>query len=112
VAGEPAGADFALANQRLYERGSDDVGPVNAVCGERCNPHSRNFSGRMIRPGEHAFLDIMHSCNGYRTCYYRCPGSRPTRWPGSGPAAQEIGPSGIEILTRFPVQELHVTNPC
>jgi Xaa-Pro dipeptidase len=26
----------------------------------------------MIRPGEQAFFDIMHSYNGYRTCYYRC----------------------------------------
>jgi len=25
----------------------------------------------MIRPGEQAFFDIMHSYNGYRTCYYR-----------------------------------------
>jgi len=45
---------------------------VNAVSGERCNPHPHNFSDRMIRPGEQAFFDIMHSYNGYRTCYYRC----------------------------------------
>jgi Xaa-Pro aminopeptidase len=61
----------ALANQRLYEMGSDDVESVNAVSGERCNPHPHNFSDRMIRPGEQAFFDIMHSFNGYRTCYYR-----------------------------------------
>jgi Xaa-Pro aminopeptidase len=52
--------------------GSDDVESVNAVSGERCNPHPHNFSDRMIRPGEQAFFDIMHSYNGYRTCYYRC----------------------------------------
>jgi Xaa-Pro aminopeptidase len=62
----------ALANKRLYEMGSDDVESVNAVSGERCNPHPHNFSDRMIRPGEQAFFDIMHSYNGYRTCYYRC----------------------------------------
>ena len=62
----------ALANKRLYEMGSDDVESVNAVSGERCNPHPHNFSDRMIRPGEQAFFDIMHSFNGYRTCYYRC----------------------------------------
>jgi Xaa-Pro aminopeptidase len=61
----------ALANQRLYEMGSDDVESINAVSGERCNPHPHNFSDRMIRPGEQAFFDIMHSFNGYRTCYYR-----------------------------------------
>jgi Xaa-Pro aminopeptidase len=61
----------ALANRRLYEMGSDDVESINAVSGERCNPHPHNFSDRMIRPGEQAFFDIMHSFNGYRTCYYR-----------------------------------------
>jgi Xaa-Pro aminopeptidase len=198
----------ALANQRLYEMGSDDVESVNAVSGERCNPHPHNFSDRMIRPGEQAFFDIMHSYNGYRTCYYRCfvvgRASQPQKdaytrareWidaaiemikPGVStdqvarlwPTAQEIGlpdertafgllfghglglalherpiisrltsleapmeikegmvfaletycpatdgrsaarieeevvvgPSGIEILTRFPAQELYVTNP-
>src|SRR6266516_3029724 len=61
----------ALANKRLYGMGSDDVESINAVSGERCNPHPHNFSDRMIRPGEQAFFDIMHSFNGYRTCYYR-----------------------------------------
>jgi Xaa-Pro aminopeptidase len=61
----------ALANKRLYEMGSDDVESINAVSGERCNPHPHNFSDRMIRPGDQAFFDIMHSFNGYRTCYYR-----------------------------------------
>jgi Xaa-Pro aminopeptidase len=61
----------ALASKRLYEMGSDDVESINAVSGERCNPHPHNFSDRMIRPGEQAFFDIMHAFNGYRTCYYR-----------------------------------------
>src|ERR1035437_7909266 len=61
----------ALANKRLYEMGSDDVESINAVSGERCNPHPHNFSDRMIRPGDQEFFDIMHSYNGYRTCYYR-----------------------------------------
>ncbi len=198
----------ALAAKRLYEMGSDDVESVNAVSGERCNPHPHNFSDRMIRPGEQAFFDIMHSYNGYRTCYYRCfvvgRASQPQKdaytrareWidaaiemikPGVStdqvarlwPTAQEIGlpdektafgllfghglglalherpiisrltsldapmeiregmvfaletycpatdgqsaarieeevvvgPNGIEILTKFPAQELYVTNP-
>src|SRR4051794_2065074 len=61
----------ALANKRLYEMGSDDVEAINAVSGERCNPHPHNFSDRLIRPGDQAFFDIIHSFNGYRTCYYR-----------------------------------------
>jgi len=51
--------------------GSDDVEAINAVSGERCNPHPHNFSDRMIRPGEQVYFDIIQSFNGYRTCYYR-----------------------------------------
>ena len=198
----------ALASKRLYEMGSDQVEAINAVSGERCNPHPHNFSDRMIRPGEQAFFDIMHSYNGYRTCYYRCfvvgrasqpqldaykkarewidaaiemikPGVSTDQVARLWPTAQEIGlpdektafgllfghglglalherpiisrltsldapmeikegmvfaletycpatdgqsaarieeevvvgPNGIEILTRFPAQELYVTNP-
>ncbi|MFC7789079.1 M24 family metallopeptidase [Microbacterium sp. MAHUQ-60] len=61
----------ALANARLYEYGSDQVEAVNAISGERCNPHPHNFTDRIIRPGDQAFFDIIHSFNGYRTCYYR-----------------------------------------
>ncbi|MDL9978778.1 M24 family metallopeptidase [Microbacterium sp. ASV49] len=61
----------ALANKRLYELGSDQVEAVNAISGERCNPHPHNFTDRIIRPGDQAFFDIIHSYNGYRTCYYR-----------------------------------------
>jgi Xaa-Pro aminopeptidase len=61
----------ALANKRLYEMGSDQVEAINAVSGERCNPHPHNFSDRIIRPGDQAFFDIIQSFNGYRTCYYR-----------------------------------------
>ena len=61
----------ALVNKRLYELGSDQVEAVNAVSGERCNPHPHNFTDRLIRPGDQAFFDIIHSFNGYRTCYYR-----------------------------------------
>jgi Xaa-Pro dipeptidase len=61
----------AFANQRLYEMGSDQVEAINAISGERCNPHPHNFTDRLIRPGDQAFFDIIHSYNGYRTCYYR-----------------------------------------
>ncbi len=61
----------ALANQRLYELGSDDVEAINAISGERCSPHPHNFTDRLIRPGDQAFFDIIQSYMGYRTCYYR-----------------------------------------
>ena len=60
-----------LANQRLYELGSDDVEAINAISGERCSPHPHNFTDRLIRPGDQAFFDIIQSYMGYRTCYYR-----------------------------------------
>jgi Xaa-Pro aminopeptidase len=61
----------ANANRFLYEHGSDDVEAINAVSGERCNPHPHNFTDRMIRPGDQAFFDVLQSYMGYRTCYYR-----------------------------------------
>ncbi|MFZ1105781.1 MAG: M24 family metallopeptidase, partial [Hyphomicrobiaceae bacterium] len=61
----------ANANRFLYEHGSDDVEAINAVSGERCNPHPHNFTDRLIRPGDQAFFDILQSYMGYRTCYYR-----------------------------------------
>ena len=61
----------AKVNEFLYTHGSDDVEAVNAISGERCNPHPHNFTDRMLRPGDQAFFDILHSFVGYRTCYYR-----------------------------------------
>jgi Xaa-Pro aminopeptidase len=61
----------ALVNRVLYELGSEHVEGVNAISGERCAPHPHVFSDRMLRPGDPAYFDILHSYNGYRTCYYR-----------------------------------------
>jgi Xaa-Pro aminopeptidase len=61
----------ALVNKVLYELGSEHVEGVNAISGERCSPHPHIFSDRVMRPGDPAFYDILHSYMGYRTCYYR-----------------------------------------
>ena len=61
----------ALVNKVLYEQGSEYVEAVNAISGERCNPHPHIFSDRVFRPGDPAYYDILHSYMGYRTCYYR-----------------------------------------
>jgi Xaa-Pro dipeptidase len=61
----------ANANRFLYAHGADDVEAINAISGERCNPHPHNFTDRMIRPGDQAFFDVLQSYMGYRTCYYR-----------------------------------------
>ena len=46
----------AEVNKFLYTHGSDDVEAVNAISGERCNPHPHNFTDRMIRPGDQCLL--------------------------------------------------------
>ena len=83
----------ANANRFLYEHGSDDVEAINAISGERCNPHPHNFTDRMIRPGDQAFFDVLQSYMGYRTCYYRTfnvgratpmPSATPTSSAASG----------------------------
>ena len=91
LAGEPLGVDMAdlvtlealqragvhehkivaRAQEVLFELGSEQVEAINAVSGDRCNPHPHVFSDRLLRPGDQAFFDIIHSFMGYRTCYYR-----------------------------------------
>ncbi|MGH3507150.1 MAG: M24 family metallopeptidase [Nocardioidaceae bacterium] len=61
-----------LVSNVLYGLGSEYVEGVNAISGERCSPHPHVYSDRIVRPGDPAFFDILHSHLGYRTCYYRC----------------------------------------
>src|ERR1035438_7847932 len=58
-----------LASKVLYDLGSEYVEGVNAISGERCNPHPHVFSDRVLRPGDPVYYDILHSYMGYRTCY-------------------------------------------
>src|SRR5215471_8739190 len=104
----------ALANKRLYELGSDQVEAVNSISGERCNPHPHNFTDRLIRPGDQAFFDIIHSFNGYRTCYYRTFGvgsatqaqhdaySRAREWMDAAIDRVRVGASSADIALAFP----------
>src|SRR3954449_4880680 len=61
----------ADAMKLLFELGSEQVEAINAVSGDRYNPHPHVFSDRLLRPGDQAFFDVIHSFMGYRTCYYR-----------------------------------------
>ncbi|WP_087006834.1 Xaa-Pro peptidase family protein [Gulosibacter sp. 10] len=104
----------AMAAKKLYEYGSDQVEAINAISGERCNPHPHNFTDRIIRPGDQAFFDIIHSYNGYRTCYYRtfnvgmATGSQRSaysqarEWMDNAIAALKPGVGSDEIATLFP----------
>ncbi|MQB00926.1 MAG: M24 family metallopeptidase [Actinobacteria bacterium] len=60
-----------LVTKTLHDLGSEYVEGVNAISGERCSPHPHVFTDRVLRPGDPAYYDILHSYNGYRTCYYR-----------------------------------------
>src|SRR3954454_14589676 len=107
----------AHANKRLYEMGSDQVEAVNAISGERCNPHPHNFTDRLIRPGDQAFFDIIHSFNGYRTCYYRTfavgsstPAQRDAytkarEWMDRGLAGIKAGVGTDEVAALLPAAE-------
>jgi Xaa-Pro aminopeptidase len=66
----------AEAMKVLFELGSEHVEAINASR-RPLQPHPHVFSDRLIRPGDQAFFDIIHSFMGYRTCYYRtfCVGS-------------------------------------
>ena len=61
-----------LVSKVLYDLGSEYVEAVNAISGERCNPHPHVFSDRVLRPGDPVYYDVLQSYMGYRTCYYRC----------------------------------------
>jgi len=61
----------ANVTKALLDMGSEHVDNINAVSGERCSPHPHVFSDRLIRPGDQAFFDIIHTFVGYKTCYYR-----------------------------------------
>jgi Xaa-Pro aminopeptidase len=60
-----------LANKLLYDMGSEHVEGVNAISGERCSPHPHVYTDRVLRLGDPAYFDFVHSYMGYRTCYYR-----------------------------------------
>ena len=60
-----------VVSKVLYDLGSEHVEGVNAISGERCSPHPHVYTDRVLRPGDPAFFDILHSYNGYRACYYR-----------------------------------------
>ena len=51
TAGRVRARDRRARHQLLFEMGSEQVEAVNAVSGDRCNPHPHVFSDRLLRPG-------------------------------------------------------------
>ncbi len=107
----------SLVNRLLYELGSEEVEAVNAISGERCSPHPHVFSDRLIRPWDTAYFDIIHSYNGYRTCYYRTlnvGGSTPAQrdaykrareFMDNAIAEVRPGATSADIVRHFPAAE-------
>ena len=91
-----------LVSKTLYDLGSEHVEGVNAISGERCSPHPHVFSDRLLRPGDPAFFDILHSYMGYRTCYYR------TFAVGSASAAQR---DAYAICREYMDQAIELVKP-
>jgi Xaa-Pro aminopeptidase len=89
-----------LVSKLLYDNGSEFVEGINAISGERCNPHPHLYSDRMIRPGDPAYFDIVHSYMGYRTCYYRsfAVGSASRAMADAYKRARDIMDASISIV--------------
>ena len=106
--GVPEHEVVADAQRLLFELGSEQVEAINAVSGDRCNPHPHVFSDRLLRPGDQAFFDIIHSFMGYRTCYYRtfCVGgvTRPRSTPTSSAASGSTTRSSSSARARRPTR--------
>jgi len=89
-----------LVSKTLFDLGSEHVEGVNAISGERCSPHPHVFSDRIIRPGDPAFFDILHSHQGYRTCYYRtfAVGSASSAQRGAYKVCREFMDNAIALV--------------
>ncbi|MEV6848113.1 Xaa-Pro peptidase family protein [Actinoplanes sp. NPDC051411] len=89
-----------LVSKKLFDLGSEHVEGVNAISGERCSPHPHMFSDRLIRPGDPAFFDILHSYQGYRTCYYRtfAVGSASPGMHGAYKVCRELIDNAISLV--------------
>ena len=62
--------------------GMEDVEDVIVSSGPNTWPNWRNFTDRIIQPGDIVFMDLAAlTWNGYKSCYYRtyCVGKEPTQ---------------------------------
>ena len=96
--------------------GMEDVEDVIVSSGPNTWPNWRNFSDRIIKPGDITFMDLAAlTWNGYKSCYYRtyCVGARPTQemkdyyaialeWLYDSIDAVKAGTSTREIAEKWP----------
>ena len=103
--------------QYLYTfPGMEDVEDVIVSSGPNTWPNWRNFSDRIIKPGDITFMDLAAlTWNGYKSCYYRtyCVGAQPTQemkdyyaialeWLYDSINAVKAGTSTREIAEKWP----------
>jgi Xaa-Pro aminopeptidase len=96
--------------------GMEDVEDVIVSSGLNTWPNWRNFSDRIIKPGDIVFMDLAAlTWNGYKSCYYRtyCVGKEPTqeqkdyyatalKWLYDSIKAVKVGTTTREIAMQWP----------
>lgn len=107
----------AFGFEYLYSiPGMEDVEDVIVSSGPNAWPNWRNFSDRMIRPGELVIIDLAAlTWNGFKSCVYRtyCVGGRPTdehqeaydlahKWLWDSIEATRPGVTTADIASKWP----------
>jgi len=96
--------------------GMEDVEDVIVSSGPNTWPNWRNFSDRIVKPGEIVFMDLAAlTWNGYKSCYYRtyCVGREPTQeirdyyataleWLYDSIGAVKVGATTKDIAEKWP----------
>src|SRR5258708_854990 len=103
--------------QYLYSvPGMEDVEDVIVSSGPNTWPNWRNFSDRIVKPGDIVFMDLAAlTWNGYKSCYYRtyCAGKEPSseqkdiyatalKWLYDSIKAVKVGTTTREIASKWP----------
>jgi len=107
----------AFGMKYLYDiPGMEDVEDIIVSSGPNAWPNWRNFSDRIIRPGEIVIIDLAAlTWNGFKSCYYRtyCAGGKPTAeqndyyamalgWLNDSIAEVRPGASTRDIASKWP----------
>ena len=96
--------------------GMEDVEDVIVSSGPNTWPNWRNFSDRIIQPGDIVFMDLAAlTWNGYKSCYYRtyCVGKEPSAeqketyatalgWLYDSIGAVKVGATTRDIALKWP----------
>ncbi len=96
--------------------GMEDVEDVIVSSGPNTWPNWRNFSDRIIQPGDIVFMDLAAlTWNGYKSCYYRtyCVGKEPSQeqkdtykealgWLYDSIGAVKVGATTRDIALKWP----------